>query len=152
MGCSKPATIRNVVVLPQPLGPSMVKNSPVRDVELHLANGDELAEVLADPVEANGRVPGASRRLRARGTTALAAPVQSPLLLTLLRACRSAVLSMRPTGRLTAQANQRMPGLSARKGQNPQNGKSGVVRFVQEPGSIFEPNPRCAIEHSAGYR
>ena len=32
LGSSKPATIRSVVVLPQPLGPSRVKNSPCREL------------------------------------------------------------------------------------------------------------------------
>ena len=34
MGCSKPATIRSVVVLPQPDGPSSEKNSPASIVRL----------------------------------------------------------------------------------------------------------------------
>ena len=50
-GTSKPAIIRRVVVLPQPLGPSSEKNSPSRIDERHVANGGRLAEVLAHALQ-----------------------------------------------------------------------------------------------------
>ena len=46
-GCSKPAIIRRVVVLPQPIGPSRVKNSPLADVEVEVVDRGEVAEALA---------------------------------------------------------------------------------------------------------
>ena len=39
-----PATIRSVVVLPQPDGPSRAKNDPRRHREVELVDGDEVAE------------------------------------------------------------------------------------------------------------
>ena len=45
MGCSKPAISRNVVVLPQPDGPSSEKNSPLATVEVDPVHRD-LGEAL----------------------------------------------------------------------------------------------------------
>ena len=56
-GTSKPAIIRSVVVLPQPLGPSSEKNSPSRDRERDPAHGAGLPEALADALEGDGDVP-----------------------------------------------------------------------------------------------
>ena len=52
LGCSKPAIIRSVVVLPQPLGPSRVKNSPSRDSRLRSSTATKLAEALGDAAAA----------------------------------------------------------------------------------------------------
>ena len=62
VGCSKPAIIRSVVVLPQPDGPSIEKNSPLADGEVGLVYGDEAAEALGDVLEVDDRIP-ADRRL-----------------------------------------------------------------------------------------
>ena len=45
VGGSKPAIIRSVVVFPQPDGPSRLKNSPARDVQVDAVDGDVLAEL-----------------------------------------------------------------------------------------------------------
>ena len=50
-GCSKPAIIRRVVVLPQPDGPSIEKNSPRRIDEVRVVDRDEGAEALRDVVD-----------------------------------------------------------------------------------------------------
>ena len=50
-GCSKPAIIRSVVVLPQPDGPSIEKNSPRRIVEVGVVDRDEGPEALRDVVD-----------------------------------------------------------------------------------------------------
>ncbi len=55
VGCSKPAIIRRVVVLPQPLGPSIVKNSPCGDVEVDVVDGGEVPEPLDDGPEGDAR-------------------------------------------------------------------------------------------------
>ena len=55
LGSSKPAIMRSVVVLPQPDGPSIVKNWPLRDVEVHAAHGGEVAEALGDRAQADAR-------------------------------------------------------------------------------------------------
>ena len=47
-GSSKPAIIRSVVVLPQPLGPSRVKNSPSAMSRSMVVDGGQLAEALGD--------------------------------------------------------------------------------------------------------
>ena len=68
VGVSNPASIRSVVVLPQPLGPSSEKNSRRPDVEADAVDRDDLAEALHDVVEGqrdaiagavldNGRIP-----------------------------------------------------------------------------------------------
>ena len=46
VGCSKPAIIRSVVVLPQPDGPSIEKNSPLGIVEVDAVDGGHVAEAL----------------------------------------------------------------------------------------------------------
>ena len=43
---SNPPIIRRVVVLPQPDGPSRLKNSPSRDLEVDVVDGDRVAELL----------------------------------------------------------------------------------------------------------
>ena len=55
LGCSKPATIRSVVVFPQPDGPSSEKNSPCLDLEVEPAHRDRVAEALGHALEANCR-------------------------------------------------------------------------------------------------
>ena len=50
-GTSKPAIIRSVVVLPQPLGPSSEKNSPSPIASDHVVDRAALAEALADALE-----------------------------------------------------------------------------------------------------
>ena len=50
-----PATIRSVVVLPEPDGPSSVRNSPRRDVEVDAVDGDGAAERLAAARGGEGR-------------------------------------------------------------------------------------------------
>ena len=47
VGSSSPAIIRSVVVLPQPDGPSSMKNSPSSMVKRRVLHGDEVAEFLA---------------------------------------------------------------------------------------------------------
>ena len=47
LGSSSPAIIRSVVVLPQPEGPSSMKNSPSPTVKLESSHRDEVAELLA---------------------------------------------------------------------------------------------------------
>lgn len=58
LGYSKPAIIRRQVVLPEPLGPSRVKNSP-EDLERDVVDRLHLAIVATDPVKLYG-VHGAS--------------------------------------------------------------------------------------------
>ena len=57
-GSSKPAIMRSVVVLPQPLGPSIEKNSPAGDVEGDVVDRHDVAEALG-------------RRARARSSVSL---------------------------------------------------------------------------------
>ena len=45
-GCSKPASMRSVVVLPQPDGPSRDRNSPRSDLEVDVVDGGDGSEVL----------------------------------------------------------------------------------------------------------
>ena len=47
-GRSKPAIMRSSVVLPQPDGPSRVKNSPASIAEADAVDGDEVAEAARD--------------------------------------------------------------------------------------------------------
>ena len=51
VGSSRPATIRSVVVLPHPDGPSSAKNEPLRDGQGEVVDGDEVAEPLGHVVE-----------------------------------------------------------------------------------------------------
>ena len=53
VGVSKPASILSVVVLPQPLGPSRLKNSPLAIVRLTSVDHRGVAEALADVVDAD---------------------------------------------------------------------------------------------------
>ena len=53
VGYSSPASMRNVVVLPQPEGPSRLTNSPVGDREVELLDRDRAAEGLAHLFEAD---------------------------------------------------------------------------------------------------
>ncbi len=46
VGCSNPAIIRSVVVLPQPDGPSIEKNSPPGICEVDAVDGRHVAELL----------------------------------------------------------------------------------------------------------
>ena len=64
VGCSRPATIRSVVVLPQPDGPSRAKNEPGRDVEVDPVDRDEVPELLADAAQGQA---GARRVTRTAG-------------------------------------------------------------------------------------
>ena len=62
VGCSKPAIIRSVVVLPQPDGPRNDTNSPFSAARLKSCDGDGLAEALLDvgQLEVAHRVLGIS--------------------------------------------------------------------------------------------
>ena len=60
VGCSKPAIIRSVVVLPEPDGPSIEKNSPSRDLEV------------------DARRPRRPRRTASRGPRAARPAVDGP--------------------------------------------------------------------------
>ena len=69
VGASKPAIIRSTVVLPEPDGPSIAKNSPSRDLEVDRVDGHDVvvgaaaaAEHLAQPDEAHRSL--AHRHLR----------------------------------------------------------------------------------------
>ena len=63
VGRSKPASIISVVVLPEPEGPSSVRNSPFRDVEIEVIDDVGLSVVgLADVVEGGEHGVGASGR------------------------------------------------------------------------------------------
>ena len=53
-GRSKPAIIRSVVVLPQPEGPSTVKNSPGRDLEVDAVDDRGVAVALGQAFEPDG--------------------------------------------------------------------------------------------------
>ena len=53
LGSSKPAIIRSVVVLPEPEGPSIVKNSPRCDLEVDARDRDHLAVVLGEAGQAD---------------------------------------------------------------------------------------------------
>ena len=62
VGISNPASIISVVVLPEPDGPSSVRNSPRSDVEIEVVDDARDAVVgLADADEADDRVGGARR-------------------------------------------------------------------------------------------
>ena len=63
-GSSKPAIIRSVVVLPEPEGPSMVKNSPGADLEVDRVDRDHVAVGLANARQADVRRRGAGRLRR----------------------------------------------------------------------------------------
>ena len=54
VGCSKPAISRRQVVLPEPEGPSMAKNSPGRDVEIDVVDGAHGAEMARDVLKGDG--------------------------------------------------------------------------------------------------
>ena len=69
VGRSKPASMRSSVVLPQPEAPSRQKNSLLVDPERDVVDGDEVAELLRDPVDAHvglriGIFPGLEGELR----------------------------------------------------------------------------------------
>ena len=51
VGCSNPAIMRRVVVLPEPLAPRKVRNSPGGDVERHVVDGGEGVEALGEVLE-----------------------------------------------------------------------------------------------------
>ena len=61
VGSSKPAIIRSVVVLPEPDGPSIEKNSPSRDVEVDPVDRDDDVAVALDArrLEPDGGTPRA---------------------------------------------------------------------------------------------
>ena len=54
VGWSKPAIRRRQVVLPEPDGPSIAKNSPVGDRERHVVDRAHRAEVARDVLEGDG--------------------------------------------------------------------------------------------------
>ena len=61
LGSSSPAIIRSVVVLPQPEGPSSMKNSPSPMVKVESSHRDEVAERLAQVADddlGHGATPG----------------------------------------------------------------------------------------------
>ena len=62
-----PAIIRSVVVLPEPDGPSIEKNSPSRDVEVDAGHRHDVAEALLDALESHG---DGRRRIAARARRA----------------------------------------------------------------------------------
>ena len=51
VGGSKPATMRSVVVFPQPLGPSSEKNSPALDLERDVVDRGDIVEPLRQRLE-----------------------------------------------------------------------------------------------------
>ncbi len=53
VGSSSPAIIRSVVVLPQPEGPSMTKNSPSSTVKVESLHRDEIGELLSEMLDAD---------------------------------------------------------------------------------------------------
>ena len=63
VGSSKPASMRSVVVLPHPLGPSSDRNSPGCTVQVDVVDSGEVAEHLdhVDELDGPGLAPGASR-------------------------------------------------------------------------------------------
>ena len=64
VGSSNPAIIRSVVVLPQPDGPMIEKNSPAAISQVEVAHSDAVAEALLDARDVNGGVahrPGTYR-------------------------------------------------------------------------------------------
>ena len=74
MGCSKPAIMRSVVVLPQPDGPSIEKNSPRWISKFGVVDRDEAAEALGHVVDLDDRRPAVTP---ARASLALGAPAFS---------------------------------------------------------------------------
>ena len=62
-GRSKPAIIRSSVVLPQPEGPSSVKNSPASIAEAHAVDGGEVAEAARHVPDLEERHRRALRRI-----------------------------------------------------------------------------------------
>ena len=72
MGSSKPAIIRSVVVLPQPEGPSIEKNSPRSMAKSRLLDRDVAAEALDDVLERDDRVADAGVRRAGGGEAAVA--------------------------------------------------------------------------------
>ena len=61
-GCSKPAIIRSVVVLPHPDGPSSEKNSPAADLEVDAVDRHLVAERLGQPGQRHGAPSSGARR------------------------------------------------------------------------------------------
>ena len=61
-GTSKPAIIRKVVVLPQPLGPSSEKNSPSPIESVTSCDGLDVAEALSDTSTAMPTLPSLGMR------------------------------------------------------------------------------------------
>ncbi len=57
VGCSKPASMRSSVVLPQPDPPSRQKISPAIDAQRDVVDGDELAELLRDVLDRGCTAP-----------------------------------------------------------------------------------------------
>jgi hypothetical protein len=51
VGCSKPAIMRRVVVLPQPLGPMQRKELAVAHLEGEVIDGDRVAKAFGDVME-----------------------------------------------------------------------------------------------------
>ncbi len=64
-GASNPAIIRSVVVLPEPDGPSIVKNSPAGDVEVDSVDRDDISVPLGQASDADVRAaaPSSAKRL-----------------------------------------------------------------------------------------
>ena len=54
VGSSKPASIRSVVVLPQPEGPSSERNSAGHDLERHVVDRHDVREPLRDVGQFDG--------------------------------------------------------------------------------------------------
>ena len=85
LGCSKPATIRSVVVLPQPEGPSSEKNSPGSISRSRPLTATVLAEALRDLLEANcahavsrpTSTPSPLSRRPSRRGSAMASPIST---------------------------------------------------------------------------
>ena len=65
VGCSKPAIMRSVVVLPQPDGPRNETNSPRSAARLKSCDGDDRAELLLRRRSARGS-PSVCARLTQR--------------------------------------------------------------------------------------
>ena len=69
-GISKPAIIRSTVVLPEPDGPSMEKNSPSPMVEVDVVDRSDGAEPAREAAQRDG-----SPRARARSRVGFLTPV-----------------------------------------------------------------------------
>ena len=101
VGSSKPAIIRIVVVLPQPDGPSMEKNSPVR-----MARSMPRTAVITSPREWNSLATPSSPMAGTPGRAVAAPPGRPPA-----RPARTASVSViSGVGHIRSNPSSRVPG------------------------------------------